>query len=288
MSSSGSVEKERERQQASSDRTRLNFGRWPPSPSVVERRDEMAPKRKKSHVDGKVESQDGSAANLGDMSTFDFAKPVYLVAEHEEHEGEKTAYSIFKVNASATTGGTKSLRVHTIAGLPNTTRGMSFVTAHSKLGSWIVGVGGKSRAGTIILDPSTLETSNPVLISLADEVYVLSRQPRVVPGIDFEPWFYSLSFKEEIPIGDGTWEKVHSENLPFVGQGVPLGCGSLFNNGVTTASALLFHISIMATCPSDRSLASVNVLWRRRDAPWPLSPRLTLEASYKRTTPLPS
>ncbi|KAF8704213.1 hypothetical protein HU200_031710 [Digitaria exilis] len=99
----------------------------------------MAPKRKKSHVDGKVESQDGSAANPGDMSTFDFAKPVYLVAEHE---GEKTAYSVFKVDAAAGGGGgTKPLRVHTVAGLPNTTRGMSFVTAHSKLGSWIVGVG---------------------------------------------------------------------------------------------------------------------------------------------------
>ncbi|KAF8704214.1 hypothetical protein HU200_031711 [Digitaria exilis] len=292
----------------------------------------MAPKRKKSHVDGEVESEDGSAANPGDMSTFDFAKPVYLVAEHE---GGKTAYSVFKVDAGGGGGGTKPLRVHTVAGLPNTTRGMSFVTAHSKLGSWIVGVGGKSRAGTIILDPSTLETyqgprflhprSNPVLISLAGEVYVLSRRPRVVPGIDFEPWFYSLSFKEEIPIGGGvgctfwcklppppffpwslnpyqfcnppevvvtsyaavgsshillsgvstqqahqeepiilgtyafhvvnkTWEKVHSENLPFVGQAVPLGCGSLFvacpvskNNGVTTASASLFHISIMAT-----------------------------------------
>lgn len=207
---------------------------------------------------------------------------------------------------------------------------MSFVTAHSKLGSWIVGVGGSSRAGTIIFDPSTLKTyqgprfllpkRDPVLISLAGEVYALSRRPRVVPDFDFEPWFYSLSFKEEVPIGGGvgrtywcelppppffpsslnpyqfrnppnilvtsyaavgshillsaqqaqqepiiwgtyafhvvnkTWEKVHDENLPFVGQAVPVGGGSLFvacpaskNNGVTAASASLFHISIMAS-----------------------------------------
>ncbi|KAF8703013.1 hypothetical protein HU200_032440 [Digitaria exilis] len=174
----------------------------------------MAPKRKKSHVDGKVESQDGSAANLGDMSTFDFAKPVYLVAEHEEHEGEKTAYSIFKVNASATTGGTKSLRVHTIAGLPNTTSGMSFVTAHSKLGSWIVGVGGKSRAGTIILDPSTLETYQGRG----------SCTPEATPSSSPSP------------------------------TSLFVACPVSKNNGVTTASALLFHISIMATCPSVTSL----------------------------------
>jgi hypothetical protein len=50
-----------------------------------------------------------------------------------------------------------------------------------------------------------------------------------------------------------TWEKVHAENLPLVGQAMPLGGGgNLFvacpiskeNNGATAASAPLFHISI--------------------------------------------
>jgi hypothetical protein len=82
---------------------------------------------------------------------------------------------------------------------------MSFVSVHSKHGSWIVGVGGGLRAGTIIFDPSTLKTyqgprflhpnSDPVLLSLAGEVYALSRRPRVVPvpDIDFEPWFQGVS-----------------------------------------------------------------------------------------------
>jgi len=210
---------------------------------------------------------------------------------------------------------------------------MSFVSVHSKHGSWIVGVGGGLRAGTIIFDPSTLKTyqgprflhpnSDPVLLSLAGEVYALSRRPRVVPvpDIDFEPWFQSLSFNNEVPIGGGvgrtywcelppppffpsslnpyqfrnppeisvtsyaavgsshillsgvsaqqeelivlgtyafhvvnkTWEKVHAENLPFVGQAMTLGgSGNLFvacpiskeNNGATAASASMFHISI--------------------------------------------
>ncbi|GJN13863.1 hypothetical protein PR202_gb00614 [Eleusine coracana subsp. coracana] len=236
-----------------------------------------------------------------------------------------------------------------VAALPNTARGTSFVTAHSKHGSWIVGVAGGHRAGTIIFDPSTLETYkgsllqcphiDPVLLSLAGEVYALSRRPRVVPGsdeIDFEPWFHSLSFNREIPIGGGvghtywcelppppffpslldpyefrnppeisvtayaalaasshilvcgvsaqqaqqerpivlgtyafhvvtkTWEKVHAENLPFVGQAEPLddiGGNNLFvacpvNNGAMAASASLFHISIKQASSSCTSMMS--------------------------------
>ena len=163
------------------------------------------------------------AANPGATSTSDFAKTVYLVAEHE---GEKTAYSVFKVDAAAAAGGTKPPRAHTVAGLPSTARGMSFVSVHSKHGSWIVGVGGGLRAGTIIFDPSTLKTyqgprflhpnSDPVLLSLAGEVYALSLRPRVVPvpDIDFEPWFQSLSFNNEVPIGGGVGRTYWCELLP--------------------------------------------------------------------------
>ena len=45
-----------------------------------------------------------------------------------------------------------------MGGLPGAERGMSFVAAHSKHGSWIVGVGGGLRAATVIFDPSTSET----------------------------------------------------------------------------------------------------------------------------------
>ncbi|CAN6330435.1 unnamed protein product [Urochloa humidicola] len=89
---------------------------------------------------------------------------------------------------------------------------MSFVAAHSKHGSWIVGAGGGLRAGTIIFDPRTLKTfqgprlrypkHKPVLISHGGEVYAISSRPRVVRPIDCEPWFESLSFNKGVPSKD--------------------------------------------------------------------------------------
>jgi hypothetical protein len=89
---------------------------------------------------------------------------------------------------------------------------MSFVAAHSKHGSWIVGVGGGLRAGTIIFDPRTLKTfrgprlaypkREPVLISHGSEIYAISRRPLVVRPIDCEPWFECLSFNKGVPSKD--------------------------------------------------------------------------------------
>ncbi|PWZ06465.1 hypothetical protein Zm00014a_032392 [Zea mays] len=156
---------------------------------------------------------------------------------------------------------------------------MSFVAAHSKHGSWIVGVGGGLRAGTIIFDPRTLKTfrgprlaypkREPVLISHGSEIYAISRRPLVVRPIDCEPWFECLSFNKELVVGtyafhvvNKTWEKIHDENLPFVGQAVPL-CGSLFaacpiSNNSITASASVFHMFIKV--PPSTLVAAVGVL----------------------------
>ncbi|KAF8729703.1 hypothetical protein HU200_017659 [Digitaria exilis] len=139
---------------------------------------------------------------LGSSSEFD--KPIYLVAEQGD---EPSAYSVIKIDAAA--GGDKSLRARTVADLHNTQQGMSFVAAHSEHGSWIVGIGGRQYGCTIIFDPTTRETfrgpgtafpkHEPVLISHGGEVYVISRRPQVVPYLDFEPWFQSLSFNNGVP-----------------------------------------------------------------------------------------
>ncbi|KQK01222.1 hypothetical protein BRADI_3g54570v3, partial [Brachypodium distachyon] len=178
----------------------------------------MAPKRK-NNCDDLADPEDDTMG-----SSTEFAKPVYLVAEHED---KQSTYSVFKINAAADRNEPPHARF-IVAGLPGPAHGMSFVAAHSKHGSWIVGVGGGLEAGTIILDPSTLKTYKgprffhpkhyPIIIAHDSEVYASSRHPHVVPDLDFQPWFESFSFKSGVPSFDtggvgGSWK--HLRSPPF-------------------------------------------------------------------------
>ncbi|KAL6609513.1 hypothetical protein ACP70R_039482 [Stipagrostis hirtigluma subsp. patula] len=164
----------------------------------------MAPKRKPGDNGTAEEFADPEEESKG--SSADFAKPVYLVAKRED---EQSSYSVFKVDADAVAGGDEPPRARTVAGMPSTKRGMSFVAAHSRHGSWIVGVGGWRGARTIIFDPSTLKTyqgspllspkHEPVLISHRGGVYAISRCPKVVGRLDFDLWFEYLNFNKGIP-----------------------------------------------------------------------------------------
>lgn len=159
----------------------------------------MAPKRHRGDDDTMdVES----SAELG--SSAEFSKPVYVVARG------LAANSVFVVDAAAVAGGNLREPARHLGELPASIRGMSFVAAHSKHGSWIVAVGGRTGR-TIIYDPSTLEgfrgpglccpKRKPVLISHGSKVYAISRTPSVHlrRTLDFEPWFESLNFNKGIP-----------------------------------------------------------------------------------------
>lgn len=177
----------------------------------------MAPKRKPDDDDDVGESTDEFANPFDD--TMEFAKPVYLVAVRDDDQA--AAYSVLKIDAAAVAGNDESRRVRAVAVLTTGTEpGMSFVTARSRHGSWIVGVGGGLRAGTIIFDPGTSRTfqgprlgypkHKPVLISHGSEVYAISGTPRVKPSMDCEPWFESLSFKDGVPSKEcGRWVSWH-------------------------------------------------------------------------------
>ncbi|BAF27570.1 Os11g0143600 [Oryza sativa Japonica Group] len=193
----------------------------------------MAPKRKPDDDDDVGESTDEFANPFDD--TMQFTKPVYLVAVRDDDQA--AAYSVLKIDAAAVAGNDEPRRVRAVAVLTTGTEpGMSFVTARSRHGSWIVGVGGGLRAGTIIFDPGTIITRlgypkhKPVLISHGSE-------PELVVGT------YAFHVVNKI------WEKIHEKNLPFVGQAVHLG-GSLFaacpisNTASTSTSASVFHMSI--------------------------------------------
>jgi hypothetical protein len=112
-------------------------------------------------------------------------------------DDDLAAYSVLEIDAVA--GGNEPPCIRTVVGLMGfiSEPGLSFVVAHSKHGSWIVGVSGGLRAGTIIFDPRTLKTfrgprlaypkREPALISHGSEIYSISRRPLVVPQIVAEP-----------------------------------------------------------------------------------------------------
>ncbi|CAL5030087.1 unnamed protein product [Urochloa decumbens] len=160
----------------------------------------MAAKRRRrgDTVDSPPKSADPAVE-----SSTEFAKPVYLVAKLR---ARKPAYSLLTVDAAAGSGGTPSAR--NLGEFAGTRRGMSFVAAHSKHGSWIVGAG---RGHIVIYDPITREAfagpglhmpkHKPVLISHGGKVYAMSRRPKV--GIraerDFVPWFECIDFNKGAP-----------------------------------------------------------------------------------------
>uniref|UniRef100_A0A0E0J6G8 Uncharacterized protein n=1 Tax=Oryza nivara TaxID=4536 RepID=A0A0E0J6G8_ORYNI len=227
----------------------------------------MAPKRKPDDDDDVGESTDEFANPFDD--TMEFAKPVYLVAVRDDDQA--AAYSVLKIDAAAVAGNDEPRRVRAVAVLTTGNEpGMSFVTARSRHGSWIVGVGGGLRAGTIIFDPGTSRTfqgprlgypkHKPVLISHGSEVYAISGTPRVKPSMDCEPWFESLSFKDGVPYEFRNPPEISVSSYAVIGSyilispqpelvAVHLG-GSLFaacpisKTASTSTSASVFHMSI--------------------------------------------
>ncbi|CAN6247245.1 unnamed protein product [Urochloa humidicola] len=140
-------------------------------------------------------------------STAEFAKPVFLVGALW---AEEPAYSVSMIDGAAVGDGNELPVARTLAGLPDAEHGMSFVAAHSKHGTWIVGVGGLGGS-TIIYDPSTPGSTlrgpelnypkeEPILISHGGKVYAISRRPMVNRklNLDFPPWFESLSFEKGV------------------------------------------------------------------------------------------
>ncbi|CAL5024109.1 unnamed protein product [Urochloa decumbens] len=143
-------------------------------------------------------------------STAEFAKLVFLVGALW---AEQPSYSVFMVDAAAAAAaeGNELPSARTLGGgLPGAEHGMSFVTAHSQHGTWIVGVGGLGGSA-IIYDPSTpgatlrapelYPKQEPIPISHGGKGYAISRRPRghLNLNLDFPPWFESLSFRKGVP-----------------------------------------------------------------------------------------
>ncbi|KAF8670318.1 hypothetical protein HU200_050861 [Digitaria exilis] len=194
-------------------------------PAALEGETKMAGKRRRNDDDtagSPPKRADPADDTVG--SSAEFAKPIYLVAKRCDR---KSAYSLLMVDAAA--GGSKTSPARSLCRFHGANRGMSFVAAHAKHGSWIVGVGGRG-GDTVIYDPSTRKEltgpwlrrpkHEPILISHGGKVYAISRRPKV--GIDatrdFEPWFESLNFNKGVPcatvLGSSSWKELPQP--PFI------------------------------------------------------------------------
>jgi hypothetical protein len=141
-------------------------------------------------------------------SSAEFAKPVYLVAKRC---APTPAYSVLMVDAAAAVaGGRETPPARYVGEFAGGRSGMSFVAAHSKHGSWIVGVGGQ-EGQFVTYDPSTKEEftgpslrmlkHEPILISHGGMLYAMSRRPKVhiKAECDFQPWFECINFNKGVP-----------------------------------------------------------------------------------------
>ncbi|TVU08844.1 hypothetical protein EJB05_42260 [Eragrostis curvula] len=112
-------------------------------------------------------------------------QPVFLVLEHGY---EKPSYSVIEASAGAV--------AHRLV---NVSPGMSFAAVGTRDGPRIVGVGVEHttvydpKTSTDVLGPRLVDPKmRPVLIPHGSKLYALARNPSVVQGLDFVPWFSVL------------------------------------------------------------------------------------------------
>ncbi|CAL5082234.1 unnamed protein product [Urochloa decumbens] len=137
---------------------------------------------------------------------------VYLVVGHEISH---PAYSVYKVKPLPDGGGgDRPMRIRRRlrpAASLYAKLSMAFVPVQSRLGPWIVGVGGDLAnedygPETIVFDTVTQEVITgpklvstkmcPVLLPIGDRIYALSRNPSVKEEPDFVPWFEVLDLSQ--------------------------------------------------------------------------------------------
>ncbi|RLM85998.1 hypothetical protein C2845_PM04G20530 [Panicum miliaceum] len=161
---------------------------------------------------------------------------VYLVVGHEVC---LPSYSVYKVQVESLPddggggGGAprrirRRRRLRPVASLYSKHR-MSFVPFRSRLGPWIVGVGGDYAdedygPGTIVFDTKTQEAiagpklvstkPHPVLLPVGDRIYALSSSPSVKEDPDFVPWFEMLDLSEA-QVADGRLEMPWPPYFPW-------------------------------------------------------------------------
>ncbi|KAL6609515.1 hypothetical protein ACP70R_039484 [Stipagrostis hirtigluma subsp. patula] len=164
----------------------------------------------RANGDQHTEGHDEMGIAGGDL--YDGRKSsAYLVACHWDWAVSSKPYCVYKMvdvapmdSSSPSPASRKRLkrlgRVKTIDG-----GGKMFIAVRSRRRSWIVGVGG-DNGDTVVFDTETenvIEGPNlnsakwcPVLTTVGDKVYAMSRNPSWTTDPDFPPWFEVLDLSD--------------------------------------------------------------------------------------------
>ncbi|KAF0918272.1 hypothetical protein E2562_023354 [Oryza meyeriana var. granulata] len=175
---------------------------------------------------------------------------------------------------------------------------MSFAAVESRYGPRIVGVGGTlittiydPKASTEIPGPFlTRPKLRPILIPRGSKLYALSRSPSVVPGLDFVPcgWrrlppppifpvrLNPLEYRDPPEVRVASYavvareghlrfrhglQRVDDNNLPFIGQALPLG-GHLFvaRSEANGGAAAVYSIRVFPPTSSGTHKTELSIL----------------------------
>lgn len=151
---------------------------------------------------------------VGDELDEGQGRSAYLVACHWDWSEYSKPYAVYKVDvATSYPSRVKRKRLHRVTRLATVAGGKTFTSVRSMHRVWIIGVGG-DPGDTVIFDTKTKKVIHgptlnskkwcPVLTTVGDKVYALSKTPSWLSDPDFPPWFEVLDLsKAKVVTVDG-------------------------------------------------------------------------------------
>lgn len=159
-------------------------------------------------VDADQQVRDLDGVGIDSCESRDLS--AYLLACHwDSISSSRRRYSVFKMVASSASDASRKRLKH-LGSLKTDAHGKVFTSVSSRNRAWIVCVGGDHR-DTIIFDTTSSNDKkkkviqgpklnsakwSPVLRTLGDKVYAMSKTPSWVSDRDFPPWFEVLDLSK--------------------------------------------------------------------------------------------
>ncbi|GJN13862.1 hypothetical protein PR202_gb00613 [Eleusine coracana subsp. coracana] len=136
-------------------------------------------------------------------------RSAYLVACHWDWSMTSRRYSVYKMVDLAASSSARGQRLKRLGCFKADAAGKVFTSVSSRNRAWIVGVGG-DHGETVIFDTSSSSNNNkviqgpnlnsakryPILMTIGDKVYAMSKTPSWISDPDFPPWFEVLDLSK--------------------------------------------------------------------------------------------
>ncbi|CAO2140775.1 unnamed protein product [Urochloa humidicola] len=154
---------------------------------------------------------------IGDESDEGQGRSAYLVACHWDWSDYSEPYAVYKVSVATSCPSrmkVKRKRLRRVTRLATVAGGKTFTSLRSVRHALIIGVGGNPSGGTVIFDTKTQKVIQgpilnsakwcPVLTTVGDKVYAMSKTPSWISDPDFPPWFEVLDLSNaKVVTADG-------------------------------------------------------------------------------------